>query len=188
MRRLAPIALAALLAPSAAFAADTLREDLDELRGELSRVENLLKEGGRENAGRAQERLSMVREKFDKFAEKLGKTVKLDEKGGGTTPARPVEPAKTALDESAFNQLKSRLTDAKSASLKETQLKTALASSWVTAQQALSLLRTYKYTDQRLAALRLIAPRLVDRKDVLVLQDAFEHADEKEKALKIVNQ
>lgn len=186
--RLAPLALALAIVPSAAFAADTLREDLDDLRGELSRVEKLLQEGGRENAGRAQERLSMLREKFDKFSEKLGKSVKLDEKGGGTTPVKAPEPQKAALDDATFSQLKARLADAKTPSLKETQLKTALSGSWVTVQQALSLLRTYKYSDQRFNALRIIAPRLVDRKDVLTIQDAFDHADEKERALKMVSQ
>jgi len=187
MRALHFVLLALLALPAVPALADgpKISDDLEEIRGELQRTDKLLSENTRESAGRAQERLSIVREKFEKLAERLGRgDWKASEKGPGDKPAV----SRVVIDDASFNALGRALTEAKTPSLKETVLRTQLATVYVTSEQTLKLLKTYRHDDERMNALKLIAPRLYDHKNTLIIGNAFDHADEKEKALKIVSQ
>jgi hypothetical protein len=180
MLRTATFAALVLAALPALASRPTTREELEELRSELARVESLLAEKSKESVGRAQERLGIVREKLSKFADRLEKEGALAEK-----PGKPAG-EKAALDDKALDQLRSRMAEARYDSLRHQQLETQLAASFVTPAQAVTLLRLYKRPGDRMKALEIIAPRLTDRANVLLVQDAFDRPDEKEKALKLV--
>lgn len=187
-RLFAALVCAALIAPASAVAT-TPAEEIEQIRSEIARVERLLAERNAQNWGRAQERLSMIRDRLGTLSARL----ETEEREGGerrrrTENAKVEEESRRPMVNRQFEELRVRVADEVNDPRRTMQLKPALADNWFSTDQVRTLLELYRRDADRLAALQLLAPRISDRENRMRLQEAFSRRADRDKALAILAQ
>ncbi len=105
----------------------------------------------------------------------------------GVIHAPKVEPAHQAMSRSRFARLLAQVKDAAFADDRQTILGTAARRNWFTCDQLGQIVETISFGDEKVAAVRTLAPRLVDKENSHEILSKFTFDDDRAAAAKILD-
>ena len=101
--------------------------------------------------------------------------------------SEPTAPWKQAMSESRFNSLLGQVKDASFEDERTAVLDTASKRNYFNCDQVGRVLGVISFSDEKISALRILAPRLVDKENSHTILAHFEFDDDKQKARRILN-
>lgn len=162
-----------LLLASSAYADDRRTADkLSDMIEDLARIE-----GAADGCGSVRDRIIELRGRM--------KALRDDLRGGGGD-TRPPDDGPKAIDDAAFGKLQKRVDKETFSDGKQRVLREAASTNWFKAGQVGQLVAGITMGSDKLKALEVLAPRILDLENAFVIYKVFDFESDKKKAEQIL--
>ncbi len=102
------------------------------------------------------------------------------------TPPQPAEPVVSPMRRRAFHALVRRIKAARFSKGRLSVVSTAAAHNYFTSRQVKRILKHFRFSNKRVRALRVLAPKILDPQNSFVIYGAFKLSSAKKKARRIL--